>query len=172
MTYTLYDASIVLARDSLASLSAVLKKAEQSQNAAKLSEAKLYDDMLPLAFQVHVLTDMSQKLYHRLGGKEPLKWENSLNGFGEMQGRIAQTEELLSKANKEEINKKDGSTVNVGLGPGKNVDMTTTAYVNGYILPNIFFHLTTAYAILRKEGVPLGKMDYLRPFINKYVPDV
>ncbi|KAF4591881.1 helix-turn-helix domain-containing protein [Ophiocordyceps camponoti-floridani] len=172
MVYTLYDASIAVAIDALASLTAVLKKAQESPNAARFSEARLAEDMLPLAFQVHVMTDLAQKLYHRLAGQEPLKWENSLKDYEQMHGRIAQTEELLSKANKEEVNKHDGETVSVGLGPGKTADMTTTAYVNGYILPNIFFHLTTAYAILRKEGVQLGKMDYLRPFIGKYVKDV
>ncbi|PFH62594.1 hypothetical protein XA68_12846 [Ophiocordyceps unilateralis] len=172
MGYTLYDASIALTRDALASLSAVLKKAEGSANAAKLPEARLAEDMLPLSFQVHVLTDLSQKLYHRLAAQEPLKWENSLKDYSEMQGRIAQTEELLSKATKDEVNKHDGDTVTVGLGPGKNAPMSTTAYVNGYILPNVFFHLTAAYAILRKEGVPLGKMDYLTPFLSKYVPDL
>jgi hypothetical protein len=54
------------------------------------------------------------------------------------------------------------------MGPGKSADVSAAGYVNGWLVPNLFFHITTAYNILRKEGVDLGKMDYLKPYIGEY----
>ncbi|POR38689.1 Uncharacterized protein TPAR_01110 [Tolypocladium paradoxum] len=168
MSYSLYDASIPLARDSLKSLSAILKKGEAAPNAASLPEASIYADMKPLSFQVHVVTDIAQKILARLTGKEPVLLENNLKTFADFHARIAQVEELLAEADKDTINDYAGKDVPVGLA-GRTVHMPGAAYVNGYGLPNLFFHLTTAYDILRKEGVPLGKIDYLTAFIAQYV---
>ena len=55
------------------------------------------------------------------------------------------------------------------MGPGKTLELSATGYVNGWLVPNLFFHMTTAYNILRKEGVELGKLDYLRSYIGEYV---
>jgi hypothetical protein len=55
------------------------------------------------------------------------------------------------------------------MGPGKSVDLTAAGYVNGWLVPNLFFHQTTVYNILRKEGVELGKMDFLTAYISEYV---
>jgi uncharacterized protein len=59
--------------------------------------------------------------------------------------------------------------VTIGLGPGKEATMLTWQYVHGYIIPNVFFHTVTAYDIARKEGVDLGKMDFIAPFMGKFV---
>ncbi|PHH91415.1 hypothetical protein CDD83_558 [Cordyceps sp. RAO-2017] len=172
MSYTLYDATVVLARDSLNSLTAILKKGEAAPNAASLPGARIHDDMKPLTFQVHVACDLSNKVYARMTGQEPPKTEDELKTFADMHARIAQTLQLLAKADREAINKRVGEKVPVGLGPGKEAQISSLGYTNGYALPNIFFHVTTAYNILRKEGVPLGKMDYLKPFLGQYVPDL
>ena len=170
MTYSIYDASIVIAKDALASLASVLKKGEEHANAACLPEARIAPDMLPLAFQVHVVTDTASKMFARLSGEEPAALENNLKTFADFGARIAQVEAILAKADEKTINARVAEIVTIGLGPGKSAPMPASAYVNGYALPNLFFHLTTAYDILRKEGVPLGKMDYLMPFIGKHVP--
>ncbi|KAM4065720.1 helix-turn-helix domain-containing protein [Hirsutella rhossiliensis] len=170
MQYTLYDASIRVAQDSLNTLTAILKKGEAHPNAAKLPEARIYDDMLPLTFQIHIVTDLAQKMQARLTGKEPQKMENDLKTFKDMYARIDKVQEMLSKTDKDAINNYTTEKVPLGMGPGKEVQVSGLGYTNGYALPNLFFHVTTAYNIMRKEGVPLGKLDYLKPYLAPHVP--
>lgn len=170
MSYALYDSSILLAKDALNSLSAILKKAEAHPGAAAFPQAKLHEDMLPLSFQVHCVTDTAQKIVARTTGAEPLALaRDSLDTFEAFHARIAQVLDVVDKADKEVVNRREGETVTLGLGPGKSAQIQSRDYVNGYGLPNLFFHLTTAYAILRKEGVPLGKQDYQSAFLGKYI---
>lgn len=171
MSYTLYDASVATAKDALSALAAVLTKAEShaATSAAALPAARLYDDMLPLSFQVFMTTDVAQKLAARGLGVDPLDLSRDLETFAAMQARIAQVQEVLAKVDREAFDARVDAEVTVGMGAGKEAKMKLKEYVNGYAIPNLFFHTTTAYGILRKEGVPLGKMDYLTPFIGKYV---
>lgn len=170
MSFTLYDASVSTAKDILESLKAILKKAESAPNAASLPDARIHEDMLPLSFQVHFVSDIAQKTAARTSGTEPEKLENDLKTFDDFFKRIDEVQAILAKTDKEVINKRVGETVPMGLGPGKNAEIAGHAYVTGYALPNLFFHLSTAYNILRKEGIPLGKMDYLVPFLGKHLP--
>ncbi|PHH91527.1 hypothetical protein CDD83_130 [Cordyceps sp. RAO-2017] len=168
MSYTLYDATIVMVQHCVESVKCILQKGEAAPNAASLLEARIHEDMLPLSFQVHMVTSLSEKVLANLLGREPMKLENNFKTFDDMYKRIAVVSEVLAKADRDTINGRDGQTVKFDMGP-KAVEISTLGYVNGVVLPNILFHLTTAYDILRKEGVPLGKMDYLRPFFGKYV---
>ncbi|KAM5345918.1 hypothetical protein ACJ41O_011779 [Fusarium nematophilum] len=167
MGYSLYDASIVLAVDALNSLSSILKKASSHPNASSFPSAKLADDMLPLSFQVFIVTDVAQKIVARTTGVEPLSLDRNLDSFEAMQARIEQVLEVVGKVDRDAVNAREDEIVPVGLGPGKTVEMKSWNYINGYALPNMFFHLTTAYAILRKEGVELGKQDYQTAFLGK-----
>ncbi|KAF4976579.1 hypothetical protein FDECE_18461 [Fusarium decemcellulare] len=170
MSYSLYDSAVILARDALKSLSVILKKAETHANAASFPSARLAEDMLPLSFQVHSVTDTAQKIVARTSGTEPLSLSrDGFDSFDKFHARIAQVLEVVEKADKEVVNKRVGETVTLGLGPGKSAELASRDYVNGYGLPNLFFHLTTAYAILRKEGVPLGKQDFQGSFLNQYI---
>ncbi|KAK2593648.1 hypothetical protein QQS21_008652 [Conoideocrella luteorostrata] len=167
--YNFYDASIPLITEALDGLVAILKKGEQAPNAASLPEARIYEDMLPLSFQVHFTTDLAQKLAARSTGTEPLSLEGNLKTFPEFYQRIEQVQQILAKVDKDTVNKRVNESITIGLGPGKTGEMVTRNYLSGYIIPNVFFHVTTAYNIMRKEGVPLGKMDFLSPFITKHV---
>lgn len=169
MSYDLYTATIPLIKDAVNSLSAILKKAEEHPKAASFAGARLIEDMHPLTFQVHCVTDITQKTVARISGKEPENWEDNLTSFADFHARIAQALEILDKADKDTINKRAQEMVTLGLGPGRNVELTSHGYASGYGLPNIFFHLMAAYSILRKEGVPVGKRDYLTPFMAKHV---
>lgn len=170
MSYTLYDGSIGVAKEVLQSLQTILKKAEASPNSAKFAEARLAENMLPLSFQVHMVTDTAQKLFARTSGTEPIQLErDTLTDFAAFYARIEQVQAIVNKADKDTVNKRGSETVTIGMGGGKNADMASSAYVSGYVVPNLFFHLSIAYAILRKEGVDLGKMDYLSSFIGKHV---
>ncbi|KAJ4245305.1 hypothetical protein NW762_014176 [Fusarium torreyae] len=169
VSYTLYDAAILHTKEALNSLSAILKKAEGHANASSFPQAKLAPDMLDLNFQVHFMTDTAQKIVARTTGVEPLSLSrDDCTSFEGYQKRIAQVLDVVEKADKETVEKRAGETVTIGLGPGKSADMKCRDYVQGYGIPNVFFHLTTAYAILRKEGVELGKQDYISPFMNQY----
>ncbi|QPC80019.1 hypothetical protein HYE68_010771 [Fusarium pseudograminearum] len=170
MSYTLYDAAILHTKEALQSLSAILKKASTHANASSFPQAKLAPDMLDLNFQVFFMTDTAQKIVARTTGVEPLTLSrDDCSNFEQYQARIAQVLEIVEKADKATVEKRAGETVTIGLGPGKSADMKSRDFVQGYAIPNIFFHLTTAYAILRKEGVEIGKQDYIGPFIGQYL---
>ncbi|ENH67125.1 hypothetical protein FOC1_g10002757 [Fusarium oxysporum f. sp. cubense race 1] len=154
MSYTLYDAAILHTKEALNSLSSILKKAESHANSASFPTAKLAPDMLDLSFQVYFTTDTAQKIVARTTGTEPLTLSrDECTTFPQFHARIAQVLEVVEKADREIL---------------KSADMKVRDYVQGYGIPNVFFHLTTAYAILRKEGVELGKQDYIGAFMNQY----
>lgn len=191
MPYALYEASIVPAKNSLESLTTILKKAEASEKAAEFPQTRLHPDMLPLAFQIHMITNVSfhflKRLLHhtdqltlippqlcqqaaaRLTGAEPAAYENNLASFADFHARIAEVSALVAKADKKTVDAMDGKDVTIGFGPGKSVTLSAEGYVNGWVVPNLFFHVTTAYNIFRKEGVDLGKMDFLKPYVAGYV---
>lgn len=169
MPYALYEASIVPAKNSLESLTAILKKAEASEKAAEFPQTRLHPDMLPLAFQIHMITNLCQQAAARLTGAEPAAYENNLASFADFHARIAEVSALVAKADKKTVDAMDGKDVTIGFGPGKSVTLSAEGYVNGWVTPNLFFHMTTAYNIFRKEGVDLGKMDFLKPYVAGYV---
>ncbi|KAG5919526.1 hypothetical protein E4U61_000795 [Claviceps capensis] len=168
-TYSFYDASISLTQEAVESLKSILKKGAEAPNAASLPEARIFEDMLPLSFQVHFTTDLAQKLVARTSGTEPLTFENNLKTFDEFFDRIDKTLEVLAKADKDVVNKRVDEIVTFGMGPTKEGKLPIRHYLSGFILPNLFFHIITAYNIMRKEGVPLGKLEYLAPFLNKHM---
>ncbi|KAK7432245.1 hypothetical protein QQZ08_001190 [Neonectria magnoliae] len=168
MSYTLYDASVVLARDALNSLSQILTKAAAHPNSEALLSARLHEDMLPFSFQVFTVTDLAQKLTARGTGADPLDLDPNLDSFDAMQARIELVLDGLAKVDKEALNARAEAECSVIMGNGNELKMLVKHYVNGYMLPNLFFHTTTAYGILRKEGVPLGKLDYIGSFLGPY----
>lgn len=146
------------------SLENILSKAEQHPKAASFPEARLAEDMFPLSFQVWCVTDNICKGIARAQGTEPPVLERDLTTLAAMKDRLKFTAEALEKADVDLINKREEETVTLGLGPGKNGQMSTINYILGYSQPNVYFHLNMAYAILRKEGVEIGKQDYLSAF--------
>lgn len=111
----------------------------------------------------------SQQAVARLSGTEAKTFENDMKSFADFYARIDEVAAIVATADKALIESRADSTINIGFGPGKSVAVSATGYVNGWLVPNLFFHMTTAYNILRKEGVDLGKLDYLRPYIGGYV---
>ncbi|KAL6897211.1 hypothetical protein GGI43DRAFT_410643 [Trichoderma evansii] len=168
MSYSLYDATIPVAKNALKSLSNILKKGEAAPNGASLLAARIYEDMLPLTFQVFMVTDTSIKIAARLQGVEPHAWEGKIETYADCYSRIAKAEEILAAADKDLINKRQTETVPLGLGSRGTVQIPGASYANGYFMPTILFHLTTAYNILRKEGVPLGKTDYMEAYSGSF----
>ena len=170
MSVTLHSTAIVEFQRALQSLRSILKKAEPAPNSSTFFDLRLAEDMLPLAFQVHFVTDVAQKSAHRLTGREPLALKrDDIVDFASSYARIDAIEKVLAETDADTVNSFATKKVTLGLGPGKNVELDGANYIAGYAFPNIFFHLTTAYAILRKEGVPLGKVDYQTPFMSPFM---
>lgn len=108
------------------------------------------------------------QVVHRLSGTEPENWDNDLKTFDDFYARIEKTRKILATADRAKIEARQDETITVPMGPYK-LESTSGGYLNGFWLLNVHFHLTTAYDILRKEGVPLGKKILLTPFLNANV---
>ncbi|KAF5614774.1 hypothetical protein F25303_14016 [Fusarium sp. NRRL 25303] len=169
MTFTLYDATIVEAKLALASLDHILTEAEKHSNAASFPDARLHEDMNPLSFQVHAATRFAEKLVARLSGRESAEFEDKLVTFQDMHSRIQKAQELLGKADKDVVNQQGEEIAPTALPSAGTMDLPGKAFAMGAAVPNINFHLSMAYAILRKEGVPLGKKDFIMPFVGEYI---
>lgn len=169
MAFTLYDATIVEAKLALAALDHIITQAEKLPNADTFLQARLYEDMYPLTFQIHTATRFSELVLARLSGREAIQYENDLASYADMHARIAKVQEALGKADKDTVNRLGEEVAPTQLPSAGTKDITGKAFAMGAGMPNVNFHVTTAYAILRKEGVPLGKMDYIMSFVNEHI---
>lgn len=169
MSFTLYDATIVEVRLILATLHHLLNEAEKQPNAEALLQARLYEDMKPLTFQVHAATRFSEKLLARLSGREAVEFEDNLTSYAEMRERIDNALADLAKADKDTVNKHGEEVAPTDLPSFGKMDLSGKAFAMGAVVPNIMFHLNMTYAIFRKEGVPLGKKDYSMEFAKEHI---
>lgn len=162
---TIYDASVPVFARALGVLSDLLDKAEahaaqQGLDPAELTEARLYPDMLPLARQVHIATDGAKGCAARLAGVEIPSYPDVETTFADLRARIARTQAFIQGLDPAAFVGADEREVTARVGGEPRV-MTGQAFLLTFALPNFFFHITTAYDILRHKGVPLGKRDYL-----------
>ncbi|KAB8260099.1 hypothetical protein BDV32DRAFT_123565 [Aspergillus pseudonomiae] len=160
MAHTFYDGTIPVVQSILTTLSHILQQASQQPNATALLSARLHEDMYPLTDQVRITTQFAANLVARLTGQSPVSFDGSPATYAECHGRIETVLKALQQADKDVVNRHADVVASTPMGPEKAVDMSAAVYAHTVALPNIYFHLTTAYAILRKEGVPLGKRDY------------
>lgn len=179
MPITLYSATVPTFTHAFKMLAAVLKKAEEhvvSTGAEggpdALASKRLIADMLPLTFQIQGASNTAKKSMWRLsGGKLAAEsWADDETTLEQLQARIAKTLALLESVDEAEINAMADKDVELALGP-KKTTLNAGDYVFAYALPNFFFHVQTAYAIVRVAGVPVGKTDYLRPFLGPYMKE-
>lgn len=170
---TLYDGTIAVAIRSLTALAHIVSVAEAHPNSASFLSARLYDDMQPFTFQVDTATDIAQRLLAKVMGVEPVEYdEESLTSYADLKVRLTEVMKILEGADREIINTRAGSSVTVGVGAGKPpVTLSTSAYAYAAALPNIYFHVCMAYAILRSRGVPLGKSDYMDSFFAPFTSE-
>ncbi len=160
MPISMYRASIPVFIRALGNLSAILKKGETHEGSASFIDARLAPDMLTLAGQVQRASDAAKAGAARLGGIDNPSFADTEKTFAELQARIKKTIEFLHGVKPEQIDGGEQRTIQFKAG-GRELKFTGIDYLFGFALPNFFFHVTTAYAILRHEGVPVGKMDYL-----------
>ena len=168
MPYTLYDASFRLVSDALDSLLVILDKAASSPSADKIIESRMHESMLPFPYQVHFATKMALRLAHRVGGLEVPDYQMDMKTYDDMRARVAAIKEVLAKADKDAVNARADEITVIDIPLDNMPKVPVSALVNGYIIPNVFFHVTTAYDLARKENVEIGKMDYITPILFKY----
>jgi hypothetical protein len=166
MPISMYRASAPIFLQMLPALSACLDKAQAYATAKKvdpavLVQARLFPDMLPLAKQVQIATDFAKGAMARLAGQEPPKYEDNETSIDQLKARVARTVDFIKEFKPAQIDGSEERDINLVLG-GQPRDFKGEDYLVGLALPNFYFHVTTAYAILRHNGVELGKGDYLR----------
>jgi uncharacterized protein len=150
----------------LNALSAVLGKAKAHAAARKfepslLLQARLAPDMFPLARQVQTVCDQAKNGAARLAGVEPPRFEDNETTIEQLEERIAKTIAFLKTLDGKQIDAAAAREISFPLGPTNKGHMRGADYLNHFVLPNFYFHLTAAYAIVRHCGVEIGKRDFL-----------
>lgn len=165
MSMTMYAITVIPIVRSLTNLRTILEKAsvyadEKKIDPAVLVSARLYPDMYPLSRQVQIASDVAKGAVSRLAGQEPPKFEDNESSFPELIARIDKTLAHIQSFSAEQINGTEDNTI---LLPRHDRTSTFTglSYVTDFVLPNVYFHVTTAYAILRHNGLVIGKKDFL-----------
>jgi hypothetical protein len=158
----------------LNALSAVLDKAEAHATAKKIDpsvllNSRLAPDMFALTRQVQIATDLAKNGASRLAGAEPPRYEDTETTIEQLKARLQKTVAHLKSLDTKQIDASADREITFPLGPTRKGQMQGTDYLNHFLLPNVYFHLTAAYAILRHCGVELGKEDFLGAIPMKMV---
>jgi hypothetical protein len=166
MTISLYAASIPVFKQMLNSLDAVLRKAEEHAAArnfepANLLQSRLAPDMFPLLRQVQIAADFSRGVSARLAGAEVPKYDDQEQTFEDLHGLIAKSLAFIDGFTPAQIDGNEERAIVTRPGTPKEKRFTGQSYLLSYGLPQFFFHVTTAYAILRHNGVDIGKRDFM-----------
>jgi uncharacterized protein len=167
MSVALYDVSIPIFTLSLNNLAAILDKAashadEKKVDPKALPATRLIVDMLPLSAQVQIACDSAKGAAARLAGMQIPKHEDTEATISELKTRVAKTLEFIRTIKPEQMHGAETREVILQL-PGSSLKFNGLNYLTSFALPNFFFHVTMAYALLRKNGVELGKRDFLGP---------
>lgn len=163
----IYDITIPPLKRALGNLALILKKGEEYADAKKVAHdvllnARLFVDMYPLTRQVQIATDMSKGAGARLAGIEVPKYEDNETTFAELQARIAKTIAFLDTLKPEQMSGAESREITIALRKAE-LKFSGQDYLLKWVIPNVYFHVTTAYNILRHHGVELGKQDFLGP---------
>jgi hypothetical protein len=167
MSLSLYDVSIPIFTLTLSNLSAILDKAALHEEAKKvdakvLPAARLIADMLPLSSQIQIACDTAKGAAARLSGAEIPKHEDTEATLAELKARIAKTLDFLKSLKPEKFQGAETREIVLQF-PQNTLKFNGVNYLTNFVLPNFFFHVTIAYALLRKNGVEVGKRDFLGP---------
>lgn len=165
MSMSLYQASVPVFRRMLVNLGAILGKAAAHAEAKKIDQSvllayRLHPTMFALCRQVQIATDNAKGAAARLSGQDIPRYEDNETSFAELQARLEKTIAYLDSFTAADIDGREESPVTVKL-PSRELHFTGQDYLLGFAIPNFFFHVNAAYAILRHAGVELGKNDYL-----------
>jgi hypothetical protein len=149
----------------LGNLSAILTKAAAYAEAKKIEprvllEARLYPDMLPFTRQIQIASDAAKGCAARLAGIDVPRFEDNEASFDELQARIAKTIDFVKSVRAEQVNGSEGRNITIPI-RDRTLNFEGMRFLLGWALPNFYFHVTTAYAILRHNGLEIGKVDFL-----------
>ena len=167
MSLSMYSASVPVLKQMLGALSGVLAKAEahaaeKQIDPAALLGARLFPDMFPLVRQVQIAADFAKGISSRLGNTEVPSWPDDAGaGFAELQALIAKALAHLDSFTPEQFEGSESREIVLRAGTPKEKKLQGNVYLLQYGLPQFFFHVTTSYAILRHNGVEIGKRDYM-----------
>lgn len=158
---SIYDVSVGTFKQGVTVLINILKKGALQPDADTLPSARLIDDMLPLTFQVQFLCKTINRVLVRMVGLDIPMGEDKETTMEDLIATAEATLAILESIDPKTLEGKEATTIELPEPTGK---ITGRQFILGFALPNFFFHLQTAYAILRSKGVVLGKGDYLDPF--------
>ena len=165
MSISLYQASVPSFIRMLGNLSEILNKAAVHAEAKKIDPAifingRLAPDMFPLSRQVQIATDMVKGCGARLAGVEVPSYEDNEATFADLKARVNKTQVFLQTLTAEQIDGSEERDITVKFG-SRSFSFLGQPYLLDFVIPNFHFHLTCTYAILRHNGVDIGKMDYI-----------
>ena len=165
MTISMYQASVPAMIKTLSNLRNLLEKASTHAEAKKIDpsvlvNARLYPDMFPLSRQIQIATDMAKGAASRLAGQEVPSYEDNEATFPELIARLDKTIALLATFKPGDIDGSEDRTITLPM-RDRTLTFKGLPYLIDYVLPNVYFHTTTAFAILRHNGVEIGKKDFL-----------
>lgn len=169
MTISMYNASVPMFKQLLNALNAILSKTEAHVIDNKIDpntllQASLYPDMFNFIRQVQIATDFAKGVTARLAGVEVPAYEDNEVSFKELQARIAKTLVFISSITSAQVDGSEEKQIVTRPGTPKEKKFKGQDYLLHYGLPQFFFHVTTAYAILRNKGIEIGKRDYMGSF--------
>ncbi|MGC1549578.1 MAG: DUF1993 domain-containing protein [Rhodanobacter sp.] len=165
MSLSMYQAAVPVFVRALANLQHVLKKGEahaKEKNVTDevLLQTRLIPDMLPLVKQVQIAADMACRGTARLAGVEPQSFEDNETTLAQLHDRIERATAYIKSFKPEQIDGSETRQIHLKMRSGE-LNFEGEAYLLHYILPNLFFHCTTAYNILREAGAEIGKNDFI-----------
>ena len=166
MSTYMYTTSIPVFKQLLNSLSVILTKAETYATEKKfkptvLLEARLSPDMFPLSRQVQIATDFARSVSARLAGVEVPAYDDNEQTFAELQTRISKTLSFIESLTPSQFEGSETREIVLRPGTPKEKKMVGHTYLFNYGFPQFLFHVTTAYAILRHNGLEVGKGDFM-----------
>ncbi|MBV7265620.1 DUF1993 family protein [Erythrobacter ani] len=166
---TLHDQSIAVYRSRIDTMIGLLTKAEVHSKGDALLEARLADDMHPFANQARFVANLPGEALPRLTNRSFTSLDENASTLAEAKDALSKTAALLDSVTPDELVAPDAKIV-LDLPNGMEFTMAAEQYVRDWSLPNFYFHLTTAYAILRSEGLDIGKIDFMphmMPYMTK-----
>ena len=162
MSFSIYDASAPVFVSTPKNMRAWLDKAASEGDPAALVEARLAEDMKPLTAQYQFASDSAKNAVARLIGIDPPAMPDTETTFAELQARCDKTIAFIESVGMADFDRAEDREVTIKFPNGMGYRFTGGDYLRRFALPNFYFHATTAYAILRAQGISLGKPDYLQ----------
>jgi uncharacterized protein len=165
MSVSIYDQTVTSFSHSLRALSALLEKARahaetNDYDVANLLSARLFPDMFTLTRQIQLATDFAKGGAARLAGVEPPKWPDTESTLAELQGRIQKCVDFLATLKPAQFEGAEIRPIELTTPVGK-LNFTGKEFLLHWAIPNFYFHCTTAYNLMRHNGVPVGKLEFL-----------